>query len=281
MRQILMPIDFSENAKNAIRYALELFKYERSVFYFLHTYEDTIYQNEKLTRETLKEIEKAIQADVEVKLMETLAFVNEISPNPRHDYQVLSANNSLVDEAGRLVEEHNMDVIVMGTRGENNDPKVLFGSHTVQVLKYVPCPVLAIPENYEYTQPKHILFPTNLMIPFKRRELKLLCEIAAPYRSKIDLLYVSKSDTLSIRQEDNLTFLKDIVCQNEIQVITEHHDTIKTAIYNNIENHKSDMLVMVNSRQSFFEALLMQSPIDKISLRIDIPFLVLQNLRRQ
>lgn len=280
MRQILMPIDFSDNAKNAISYALELFKYERSVFYFLHTYEDEIYDNASLTRENLHTVEKDVQQKVETKLAQTLAFVNSLSPNPRHEYLVVAANNALVDEAGKLVEAHNIDVIVMGTRGETNDPKVVFGSHTLQVLKYVPCPVLVIPENYKYTQPTNILFPTNLMIPFKRRELKLLCEIAAPYRAKIDLLYVSKSDKLSIRQEDNLSFLKEVVCKNDIKLITENQHDVTKAIRHHIVEHDTDMLVMVNSRQSFFETMLMQSTVDKMTLHIDIPFLVMENLSR-
>ncbi|SFN54097.1 Nucleotide-binding universal stress protein, UspA family [Bizionia echini] len=280
MRQILMPTDFSENAKNAISYALELFKYERSSFYFLHAYQDAIYNNPKLTRTNLEVVTKSVEDFVANKLEETLAFVEELSPNPRHSYQVLAANNTLVDEAANMVQNHNIDVIVMGTRGETNNPKIVFGSHTLQVLKYVPCPVLAIPENYTYTQPKHILFPTNLLIPYKRRELKLLCEIAAPYRSKIDVLYVSKSDKLSMRQEDNFMFLKDVVCQNQIELITESHSDITEAIYKNIEKRNTDMLVMVNSRQSFFETLLMQSPIDKLSLHVGIPFLVMQNVYR-
>ncbi|EGV43537.1 universal stress protein [Bizionia argentinensis JUB59] len=280
MRQILMPTDFSENAKNAIKYASELFKYERCVFYFLHTYEDTIYENSELTRETLQEIEKSIQADVEAKLAETLAHVNALSPNPRHKYHAIASNNSLVDETDKQVEAHNIDLIVMGTRGETNDPKVLFGSHTLQVLKYVQCPVLAVPENYVYTQPKHILFPTNLMIPYKRRELKLLCEIAAPYRAEIDLLYVSKSSNLSLRQEDNLAFVKGVVSKNDINLITESHHDIVSAIHQYIEKHETDMLVMVNTRQSFFEVMLMQSAVDKMTLQVNIPFLVMQNLRR-
>ncbi len=280
MRQILMPIDFSDNAKNAIKYALELFKYERSTFYFLHAFADEIYENKALTRDNLKTIEKDVQQQVESKLAQTLEFINTISPNPRHDYHMVSANNTLVDEAGKLVNNHNLDIIVMGTRGETNDPKVLFGSHTLQVIKYVPCPVLAVPENYTYTQPKNILFPTNLMVPFKRRELKLLCEIAAPYRAKIDLLYVSKSNSLSLRQEDNLSFLKEIVCKNEINVIIENEQNISMAISHFKEKHDTDMLVMLNSRESFLETMLLQSTVDKMTLHLEIPFFVMQNINR-
>ena len=40
------------------------------------------------------------------------------------------------------------------------------------------------------------------------------------------------------------------------------------------------MLVMVNTRHSYLENILYQSTIEKIGLKIDIPFLVLQNLPR-
>ena len=87
MRQILMPTDFSENAKNAISYALELFKYERSSFYFLHAYQDAIYNNPKLTRTNLEVVTKSVEDFVANKLEETLAFV-ERSCRLIHDIHI-------------------------------------------------------------------------------------------------------------------------------------------------------------------------------------------------
>ena len=57
----------------------------------------------------------------------------------------------------------------MVTHGETNDRRLVFGSDTLQVLKYVLCPVLVIPENFRGIQKRYILFPTNYIIPFKRR----------------------------------------------------------------------------------------------------------------
>ena len=45
MRKILIPIDFSQNAMNAIIYALELFKYERCDFIIMHAYSEEVYEN--------------------------------------------------------------------------------------------------------------------------------------------------------------------------------------------------------------------------------------------
>ncbi|WP_338359484.1 universal stress protein [Yeosuana marina] len=281
MRKILIPTDFSENAMNAMRYGIDLFKYEISEFYFMHAYQDEIYADEaSLTRETLEKVKDEVAKRSKKQLQITLKNINEYSPNPRHTYHIVSSNSLLMDEADRIVDEQNIDIIVMGTRGITNDRNLTFGSNTLQIIKYMQCPVLAIPENYEYTQPKHILFPTDYMIPYKRRELKLLCEIAAPFRAIIDMLYISRSKKLSMRQEDNRAFLKETLCKNTVNFKVANGRNIVDTVYKYIKENSIDMLAMVNSRHSFLENILFQSTIDEFTLHLDIPFLALQNMRR-
>ncbi len=281
MRNILIPTDFSANAMNALKYASELFKYDKSRFFIMHAYQDEIFEDEELIKEeTLVEVTKRIADKSQSNLEKVLNEIKKISPNPRHSYAIISANNMLVDEADKIVDEENIDIIVMGTRGNTNNKKLTFGSHTLQVLRYVQSPVLAIPEHYAGIQPRHILFPTNYLIPYKRRELKLLCELAAPYRATIDMLYVSDNDNLSMRQQNNQSFVRDELCKNEINFKTVKDSSITDAICNYIDKNNVDMLVMVNTRHSFFENIFFKSKLDEITLRIDIPFLALQNIRR-
>ena len=282
MRKILIPTDFSENAMNALKYAVELFKYEVSEFYIMHAYQDDIYSEDVLvTRETLDEVTSIISKKSDEELQNIKKNISNISPNPRHTYNLISANNLLLDEADKIVDDQNIDIIVMGTRGKTNDKKITLGSHTLQVLKYVQCPVLAIPENYKYTQPKHLLFPTNYLIPYKRRELKLLCEMVSPYRAVIDMVYISKIEKLSLRQEDNQNFIRKELCKNGLNFKTVNSKHIVNTIFKNIKENHIDMLVMVNTRHSFLENILFQSTLDELSLHLDIPFLALQNIKRK
>jgi len=169
----------------------------------------------------------------------------------------------------------------MGTQGITNNKKLTFGNNTLQVLKYVSCPVLAIPEKHTYNQPKHILFPTNYLIPYKRRELKLLCEMACPYRATIDVMYVSNSNKLSLRQEDNKLFIQDTLCKNEVNFLIVNNSNITEAINTYVEQNNIDMLVMVNTRHSHLENILFQSKMDEISLNSKIPLLAFQNIERE
>lgn len=281
MRKILIPTDFSENAMNAIKYAIDLFKYDISEFYVVHAYQDDIYANEiSLTRKTLESVTTLVSTSAAKKLQDTLKIINNFSPNPKHTYNIISANNLLLNEVDKIVDEQNIDIIIMGTKGKTNDKRITFGSQTLQVLKYVQCPVLAIPENYKYKKPKHILFPTNYMIPYKRRELKLLCEMVSPYRAVIDILYISMSDKLSLRQEDNQEFIRAHLCKNQINFKIAKDKHLVNTIYKYIKEHPIDMLVMVNTRHSFLENILFQSTIDELSLHLNIPFLALQNIKR-
>lgn len=281
MRKILIPTDFSENAMNALKYACEFFKYDITEFFIMHAYQDDIYAEDNLvTRQNLAEITKSVSQKSKAQLETLVANIKNFSSNPKHSYTIISSNNILLDEADIIVKNENIDLILMGTKGASNNKKLIFGSHTLQVLKYVECPVLVIPENYKYIQPKHVLFPTNYLIPYKRRELQLLSDMLFPFKAKVDILYVSKSYKLLLRQEDNRAFILETLAKVKTGFHTVNTTQITGAIKTYITENKIDLLVMVNSRHSHLEHILFKSRLDKLSLNISIPFLALQNINR-
>lgn len=282
MKKILIPTDFSETAMNAIKYALELFKYDKSEFLIMHAFADEVYENSiEMSRHYFEEYKEQFQENIDNKLQKVLTEILEISPNPRHKYNKLSCFGSLVDETNALVDKENFDLIVMGTKGKTNNSKLTFGSQTLQVAKYVKSPVLIVPKDYHDMHPKNILFPTDLMISFRRRELKLLSNIAMNYVSTIHLLHMTEFEKLSHRQEDNRTFLDCCFDNNKFTYNQTKGQDITTTINKVLSEQKIDMLVLVNHRHSYLENMLYNSTIEKMGLNIKIPFLVLQNLHRE
>jgi len=282
MRKILLPTDFSENAFNALKYAVELFKYEKSEFYLLHAYADEVYNSGALASEdNFKELKLSSKENSKSELNTILEKIRKLSPNPKHVFFTKSAFGSLVDEANDLINKENIDLAVMGTRGKTNERILTFGTNTIQVIKYVQCPVLCIPENYKYKTPKQILFPTNFLIPYQRRELKLVADLARSYRSEMHMLYISNFPINSYRQKDNELFLKEQFA-DEIFNFHRVDEGEKTAvILKHLEFMNIDLLVMVRSRYTYLESIIQESTIDKIGLDPKIPFLVLQNYHRE
>lgn len=281
MRTVLIPTDFSANAMQAIDYALNLYKCERTIFYFLHAYADEVYGPfKKNGGESMEAQKKTVQNKTEEQLKKLVAQIEKRTHNPKHSYESVSVFESLVDAVNDFVNQINVDLVIMGTQGQTANKKITFGSHTVQVFKYVQCPVLAIPDNFEYRQPKKILFPTDYMLPYKRRELKLLNTLAAEFKSKIYCLYISDFENLSHRQLDNKRFLEESLPNAYLYAERTPVKNKAEAILEHIEKKAIDLLVMVNSRHSFLEDMLYRSTVDEIGLHLKLPFLVMQNLPR-
>ncbi len=281
MRTILIPTDFSENAMQAIEYALQLYKCENANFYFLHAYADEVYGPFKNTNgKSLEKQKEKTRQESDKRMKALLTKITDPVSNPKHQYNIVLSFEPLVDAINDVVNEINIDLVIMGTKGQTADKKITFGSHTVQVFKYVQCPVLAIPQDFEYKHPKKILFPTDFMLPYKRRELKLLNNLACEYKSEIHCLHFSDFDFLSHRQEDNKLFLKRSLSNSSLYFERTEVKNKANAILKHIAEKNIDMLVMVNSRHSFVEDMLYRSTVDEIGLTVKIPFLVMQNLPR-
>ncbi len=281
MRKVLIPTDFSENAFNALKYACEVFKHEKSEFYVVHAYADEVYrQDAENERSILEELKTSARKNSEEQLRQIEQRLKAYLSNPEHNFRFVSVFANLIDAANDRVENEDMDIVVMGTRGATNDRKIVFGSNTLQVMRYVKCPVLAIPEDYEYHPPKQVLFATNYMVPYKKRELKLLGDITGSFRSTVHMLHIDPIKTLSLRQEDNREFLKTCLPIPDFRFETTSETDKTYAITKYILHNDIDMLVIVNSRHSYLENMLYQSTMAKLGLHLKIPFMVLQNIIR-
>ncbi len=281
MKKIVIPTDFSETSMNAIKYGVELLKYDRCDIIIINAFADEVYENtQEMEREDFEEFKEAYRTSVEKQLQKEVAEMLHISPNPRHNYAFEARFGSLVDETNDVVERDNIDLVIMGTKGKTNRENVTFGSNTLQVIKYVNCPVLAVPVGYHDSPPKNILFATDYMIPFKRRELKLLSTLATSFGAAINVLLISEFKGLSNRQKDSRAFLECCFEGNKTSFLQTTGKDITEGVNKILREHDFDMLVMVNQRHSYLENILYTSTIEKIGLEIKIPFLVLQNLHR-
>lgn len=281
MRKIIIPTDFSENALNALTFAVELFKYEKCEIFLLHSYAEDIHSKEREYEEgemsSLKEKTKKRAIDDLEQLEEKL---KDLSPNPRHRVKSIAAYGLLVDEVNELVDKENADIVIMGTMGKSQNRRLTYGSNTLQVIKYVQCPVLSIPGDYIYREVKNILFPTNFLIPYQKRELKLVAEAAKAFNSKIHFLYLSNFPLEGLRQKENREFLREQFSNLSLHFHRIDEKDRAEGILEEVDHLEADLLVMVNSRYTYLENILSETTIDRIGLNPKVPFLVLQNYNR-
>ncbi|MEN1784081.1 MAG: universal stress protein, partial [Bacteroidota bacterium] len=150
MKHILIPTDFSENAWNAITYALSLFRNEQCTFFLLNTYTPVITSGRFMAPTANGVgIADAVKLASENGLNHTVERILALSDNDKHSFQTISSFNLLVDEVKDVVETYGIDLIVTGTKGASGMEEVFMGSNTVRIIKNTKrCPILAIPQHF-------------------------------------------------------------------------------------------------------------------------------------
>ena len=276
MKKIIVPTDFSNNAYNAIEYAVKLFKDEECVFYLIHTYTPAIYQPEyTLVHPGQIGLGDEYQANALMQLEELQATLTTQFKNPKHIFVPHAAFNLLVDEVVKMIDNEKADLVIMGTQGATGAKEILLGSHTVHLIKKATCPVIAIPSGFKYENPIEILFPTDYEVDFEKEQLQQLLDISQEHNSSIEVMHVSSGYDLNQQQLENKEKL------NYLLDDTAHlfHDLTSQGIIDAINNFqlkkRMNLLVMIRNKHTFFEKLFIEPVIKKIGFHITIPFMVI------
>jgi len=276
MKKILLPTDFSNNALNAIKYAVQLFKDEKCTFYLLNTYTPTIYYIEYIpVNQDLSGLSAAIKENL---LKDLSAIVEKLKAefnNPNHKFETVAAFNTLILEINEITKEEHIDYIVMGTKGATGAKEILFGSNTVHVLKNAKCPILAIPSDFAYENPHEILFPSDYGVNFQEKHIQPIVDIALVHHGRVNVLNVSYGYDLTEEQEKNKKKLESYFKNIAYLFHTVINQEIPEAITMFQQKTRVNLLVMINNKHSFFENLFFKSTINQIGFHLNIPFLVI------
>ena len=277
MKKVLLPTDFSENALNAIHYALQLFRDEPCAFFILNTYTPMIYNYEYQLNadQYMMEAVDMVKKNSEIKLEELIISLKATYNNDKHKFRIISSFNILSDAIIEFTDEFKIDLVIMGTKGSSKAREVLFGSNTIHVIKKSKCPVLAIPENFDFEVPKEILFPTDYIINYPLDQLNVILDIANAYTPRVNILHVFYGEELSEDQAKNKLALGAYfgIVPHLFHAVA--NENISEAIKKFQLRAKINLLVMTNNKSSFFEKLFSKSAIHKIALHLNIPLLVI------
>lgn len=281
-RKILLPTDFSKNAIKAMRYAIELYKNEHCDFYLLNVFTagDNIMED-LLNIEPGSELYESKKIDSENGLAKVYDMITMTEyDNPKHDFKTISVFQNPLEAIKDVVEKKDIEMIVMGTKGETNSMTTAIGSTSIYVMEKVRnCPVIIVPLNAKTVMPKEIVFPTSFKTHYKRRELNYLIDIAKNFDATIIVLHVSEKAELSKEQTENKQLLEDILEGTNHKSHFLSHNSVGTATTIFIESRDSDMVAFINKKHAFFRSILTNPLVKSISFRTKVPILALHDLR--
>jgi len=279
MKNILIPTDFSENAWNAIEYALRFFSKSSCNFYILHV--NTL--DEKGGRDMISthgdvEVADVVKKSSKQLLQQTIKrIIKRPYLNSEHRFYPVIDNNYIINSMRKHVTEKKIDFIVMGTRGESGINNSAIGRNTNNVITKVKCTTLVVPENAKFVNLKEIAFPTDFSFFYHAETLQPLANIVEANHAAVRALHINKIKAeLNEDQKKNKEFLDDYFNNQEhsFHFLTNNH--IEGAVQSFVEKNQINLIAMLAKNLNYFQKILFHlKTTPKVSYYTDVPFLVL------
>lgn len=275
---ILLPTDFSENAQNAISYAIDFFKSSECNFYLLHVNRiESITSSIENYIPSKEVIEEMYTKPVRKKLKQQLKQISESHrKNAKHHFYTLTENYFFLESIRKHVDEKKIDMIVMGTKGASGLKEYIVGSSTGDVITKVKCTTLVVPEYAKYNNLKEIAFPSDFNLSYDMNILQPLTNIIKNLKSSLRIIHIqSKNASLNSEQLNNKELLSDYFEEFNPSFHFLTNKNVEDAIQCFVESRAVDMIVMVAKNLNYFQNILFHTKVEKITYHTDIPFLVL------
>ncbi|GGX22683.1 universal stress protein [Aquimarina muelleri] len=280
MKQVLVPVDFSTNASNALDYARILFANKNCIFFLLHAHIGNSNTSTKLKdndSNAALDPTKQSKEDLNTLLNQTLENNNNI----KHGFEIITKTDSLINAINTVIISKNIDLIVMGTKGAKGAKEIFLGSNAVRVINGVHnCPIILVPQSYKVKAPSLIAFSTNFKRAFNKKELKSLISITLSCNAKINIARIMEEEYLTDTQTENKETLKKLFNDLDYIFCKIDVETSETnALRDFVKQTESDLISLVHHKHNFFQKITEEDVVDKISFNSPVPLLILPELK--
>jgi nucleotide-binding universal stress UspA family protein len=273
LRHILVPVDFTPHAENALLYALALAKsIPMSRLFILHTYHIPAAVTGAGAMAVAPYYESELRQSTQEKFKE---LEDRLLKNHRIPYEFVGEYGPAVPDICEAAARLEADLIILPAHPTNSMDEY-FGNVTTATIRSSRVPVLVIPPGFTYRAPKDIVLATDCKNAQQKNwyqelrpwlshfnpDLRLLHTNEAPHQMAED-----KAMQLLIMKNQLSPYVKDLV-------VEEAKDPQK-GILHWLQEHSTDMLVVVPQEHGPLYHLLNKSVTHKLAFHTPVPMLVL------
>lgn len=278
MKNILLATDFSNNAYSALFYATQLLQSRACTFFILNVFNElTPLEGKKSKLFGGKKLLDQLEVASKEKLTSTFHKIMLDNANPQHQFKTISKKGNLVKIINKTIDDHNIDLVVMGSKGNTGAKEIFMGSNTVQVAKALTtCPILAVPKQIDYKVPQEIAFMTDFKKGCDKESLEPLLFLNSIFGAFVRVMHITEEEILSLEQESNRKLMSECLKDFDHSFHWVQDFTDKAlAIDYFVEKYNIDLFAMIHHKHSFLERLIREPVLKDVSIYADIPFLIL------
>jgi|SRR6185436_3120072 len=276
MKTILVPTDFSKNADNACRYAIEIAKETKAKIILMHAYETPVLYSEV----PLTNVQTDYRLLANSALLELKRYYDKIKKAAQGIKIELLIQQGLA--SARIKEialEQKAGLIVMGTTGKGALEKMIVGSNAARIIRKAPCMVLAIPPKAKYDGMKKIVYATDLLND-NLEHIKTIIPFAKLFNSEILFLNIN-TQLLSGNEDDDLKKttqkIKAHVKYPKTSGYVCNDANVTSGIHYFLKKHKADCLAMYTHHRNILQSIFNPSITKEVSFHSSVPLLVIHD----
>lgn len=263
MKKVLVPTDFSDNSKHALRIAAGIASRFGATLEILHANTAIAYAP------PLPEYSGAVQYNLdeyyEQATTELFNLKNELMADPAFvnlSVETRIEEGFLHSAINRVADEDGVDLVVMGTKGANGAVEFLVGSNTEKVIRSCHCPVLAIPVTApDSFEPKKVVLASTLQI----NQLGAFKNVAAwqtVYPFEVQVLYMNNPagfDSNEEIEQATSNFAEKAGVQNVSTHVSNNTFNEEASILQFAKENQNDLIVMATHQRQGFSHLVFGS----------------------
>ncbi|HAY32734.1 MAG TPA: universal stress protein [Ignavibacteria bacterium] len=281
MKNILFPTDFSQNADNALNYAIDIAIRTKGVLILFHAYSVQLIDPNmpaEIYLSAYQEEEKTAKENLEDLKNRILESNKDAEGNNLFEVEAVVSQGLIVDEAVSMIDEFKIDLVIMGTHGATGLTELILGSNTASLIENSTVPVLAIPQNARSKPIENIVYAYDdikaNMISFQR-----LLKFAAIFDSEITLLHIieSGSDTEE-KNKREFENIKNSCGTDKIKLALVMEENVLEGINDFINKNETDVLAMAIKKRTLLDKIFSRSITKKMAYHTKIPLLALHKV---
>jgi len=265
MKNVLVPVGSSKNAKSHLQYAVDFAKATGAKLYVVQVF------NVYTKAGTMIKIDHILER-------ESKAFLDKhVSEIDAKGVEIITRTfkGKLVDTLELVSKSLNIDLIILEPRTNSIKDEVYLGKTSGKIIKQTNIPALIVPEGYTFKPLNSILLAIKNATIKKDAALQPLKTIQNDFKSKINLLLVKTP----FYNDDDFTINDDLNSLITDTTITENATTYQGVL----EHYKvanPDLLCVVRRKRGFFKKLWERNKVLKKEFHISqCPVLVLSGLK--
>ncbi len=257
MKDVIIPVDFSETSLNAARYAAAMLSGKQDARVILYN----MFKDDEES-ETAGQYLDSLKAELETKGVSNIECVKE-------------QGEDLIDCLGRLAYQKTAELIVMGITEKDEWRQLFTGSNTLKMAEQNICPVMIIPPDAKHTGITNIALTSDFKDVDATTPVLAIKNVLEIFNANLHIVNVDNEHYVSLTADymAERAKMQALFAEFKPEFYFIGMNDFFEAIQQFSKDKNIDLIIVIPKNHSFMNSLFSSSHTKKLAFHSTVPIL--------